>query len=299
MNSKIYYHADDYGVSINSAKCIDELCINGKINSISFLSNMGCSGKAAESFLKASEKFPSKVNVSIHFNLIEGKCLAGKKLCPHICDENGMMATTWGKLFIWNYIPFLRTKIRKELQTEFKFQVEELVKFGLADTQKLRIDSHQHTHMIPVVMDAIVNCLRDNNWKAEYIRNSQDPVLPYMLNLSKFKKFNPVNVIKCLILNFYSMKVRKFMKKNSIPIHYMSGVFFSGSMDERIKIMIPVLKKAAEKKGWYLVVLFHPGIVLPEEICADHVKPDVNHFHLDAGRKIENQTISNLDTGSY
>lgn len=296
--ARIDFHADDYGVSVNSAKCIDELCKKGKINSISFLTNMECSQQVAESFKAAQKDFPSKVEVSIHLNLVEGQCLAGKENCPDICDDNGMISSSWGKLFMWNYIPSKRSKIRQQLKTEFKFQIEKLVAFGLADTNKLRIDSHQHTHMIPLVMDAVSDCLKENGWKAEYIRNSQDPVLPYIFNLSKIKKFSPVNVVKCFILNFYSLKVKNYMKKNHIPLHYMSGVFFSGSMDHRVKVMIPVLKNKAQKKGWYLEVLFHPGIVLKEEIGKSHVKAGINEFHLSEGRKLENETISNLDTES-
>ncbi len=298
--TSIDFHADDYGLSENTSKDIISLCNSGKLNSISFLANMSCFDKTLEMFRSAKEYFPHAVKISVHLNLVEGKCLSGYDNAPHLSSKEGDIKISWGSLIIWSYNPFLRSKIRKELKNEIKLQIEKLLATGLVSRDCLRIDGHQHTQMIPIVFDALKDCISENGYKIEYVRNSEDPVIPYLFNLYKFRKFKPINIIKCFILNFYASALKRFLRKNNIQPQYLCGVFFSGCMDSRgVDVMLPELQKIAERKKMYLEALFHPGSLLPQEVCKDFVNPGANKFYLGPERRIEYNTLSNYQKGGY
>ena len=55
--------------------------------------------------------------------------------------------------------------------------------FSELNLQGLRIDSHQHTHMIPVVAEALFEVLEEQGWKASYIRDAKEPFLYFCKRL--------------------------------------------------------------------------------------------------------------------
>ena len=67
---------------------------------------------------------------------------------------------------------------------------------------KLRIDSHQHTHLIPVVADALFEVLEENQWEVEYIRNAKEPIGPFLKMNSLYSSYQAINFVKNILLNF-------------------------------------------------------------------------------------------------
>lgn len=119
---------------------------------------------------------------------MEGRCCADKTSLPDLVDSDGFFTVSWGKFFLWNYIPSIRKKIKQQLKIEILAQITKCIECGLFCKASLRIDSHQHTHMIPVVFEALKEAvveLENNNCKIEYIRNTQDPVRFYCFVFSK------------------------------------------------------------------------------------------------------------------
>ena len=224
MNRIVDIHADDFALSENSDKDILQLCKEGKLDSISIIPNLECFETAVAKFLSAQEESDKKILVSVHLNFMEGKCCAEKSLLPDLIDSEGFFTASWGKLFIWNYIPFIRKKIKIQLKTEILAQIKKCIAANVIDKNAIRIDSHQHPHMIPVVFDALKEAvleLENDGCKIEYIRNTQDPILLY-----GGKDIFSMNTIKCLILNFYSQKVKKYLVSKKLPVNYLCGVYF-------------------------------------------------------------------------
>ena len=112
MNRIVDIHADDFALSENSDKDILQLCKEGKLDSISIIPNLECFETAVAKFLSVQEESDKKILVSVHLNFMEGKCCAEKSLLPDLIDSEGFFTASWGKLFIWNYIPFMRKKIK-------------------------------------------------------------------------------------------------------------------------------------------------------------------------------------------
>lgn len=292
MNSIVDIHADDFALSENSDKDILQLCKEGKLDSISIIPNLECFETAVAKFLSVQEESDKKILVSVHLNFMEGKCCAEKSLLSDLIDSEGFFTASWGKLFIWNYIPFLRKIIKIQLKTEILAQIKKCIAANVIDKSAIRIDSHQHPHMIPLFFDAlkeVVVELENDGCKIEYIRNTQDPILLY-----GGKDIFSMNTIKCLILNFYSQKVKKYLVSKKLPVNYLCGVYFSGKMDSRLKKILPNFIKKAERHNRNIELLFHPGTMLRSELTSEFKKEGFNEFHLSENRKIEYNIVNEV-----
>ena len=292
MNRIVDIHADDFALSENSDNDILQLCAEGKLDSISIIPNLECFETAVAKFLSVQEESDKKILVSVHLNFMEGKCCAEKSLLPDLIDSEGFFTTSWGKLFIWNYIPFIRKKIKLQLKTEILAQVRKCLDANIINKNAIRIDSHQHPHMIPLVFEALKEAvfeLENDGYKIEYIRNTQDPILLY-----GGKDIFSMNTVKCLILNFYSIKVKNYLISKKLPVNYLCGVYFSGKMDSRLKKVLPKFIKKAEKQDRNIELLFHPGTMLKSELTREFKKEGFNEFHLSENRKIEYNTLKEL-----
>ena len=292
MNSIFDFHADDYALSGCSDDDILSLCRDGLLDSISILPNLSIFDSAVQKFLSQKRNFPRTIAVSVHLNVMEGKCCAQKDLLPDLVDANGFFIVSWGKLFAYSYAPIYRRKIREQLKLEIIAQIERCISAGICGRESIRIDSHQHPHMIPVFFSALTDAVSElerTGCSFSYIRISQDPISFY-----GGKALFSLNIIKCLILNFYSIKVRKYIKQKKLPQNYLCGVYYSGRMDGRITAALPVFEKKANACGKTVEVLFHPGMMHSNELTDEFTKKGFNDFHLSACRKIEFDTVRRL-----
>ncbi|WP_432756665.1 hypothetical protein [Breznakiella homolactica] len=72
----------------------------------------------------------------------------------------------------------------------------------------LHIDSHQHTHHIFVVSDALHDTLTENDFSVEYTRNSREPLSVYLRKPGIFLSCGLANIIKCILLNSTLVSLR-------------------------------------------------------------------------------------------
>ncbi len=305
LKKNLDFHADDFGISENSCKDILSLISNGYLNSISILPNMNTFDYAVNNFKMFQNKNPDKIiNITIHLNFMEGHCCSEQEKIHDLVDSKGYFKISWGSLFKLNYNFLKRNKIKKQLKIEILSQTYKCINSGIIKKDNLRFDGHQHTHMIPIVFEALLDAISElekQDCKVTFIRNTQDPIIPYYIAASKTNKimrksFNKINLIKCIILNYFSLRIRSKLKNMNLPLSYLCGVFFSGHMDsERLEKILPYYCKKPLKQKRPVELLFHPGSVLKEEITEEFVKPDFNSFHLSQNRKIEYNSIVNLN----
>ena len=276
---------------MNSSKDIEALCNDGCLDSVSIIPNMSSFDKVCSSVVRG-------VKCSIHLNFMEGWCCSPKEGLTDLVDERGFFKASWLKLMLASYNPFKRAAIRSQLSREIVAQIEKCIEAGIVDSRTIRLDSHQHTHMIPVVADALfdaVSKLSAKGMKFEYIRNTEDPISIYMRTPGALEGFSFANLLKCLILNFYSIGFKRRLHSIGLQASYLCGVFYSGCMEpKRLGLVLPAFKKLAEKKGREVEVLFHPGSVKADEISEEFVKPGFVEFHLSPNRHIEYESIRNL-----
>lgn len=295
--SKVDVHADDYGLTMQTSLDILQ-CVNaGKLDSISVVPNM----EAYDSTLVMwQEKLKKEISpkISVHLNFMEGHCCCRDRELGLLTDEKGYFKISWIDLVRYNYDPFHYKEAKAQLKAEIRSQLWKVIKdYQLLEKGGLRVDSHQHTHMIPIVMRALLEVIQEDKITTEYIRISKETVAPYLKKVSFYKTYRPVNLVKVGILSFFSLEDEKRVKKQGLSGMLLCGVFLSGSMDEkRVKGLLPQLKKAAEKRGVTLELLFHPGSALKEEtVREEFVSADANKFYLSDNRKVEYRAVMSLE----
>lgn len=277
--------ADDYGlcneVSVHIQNCIDA----GVIDKVSVLPNFG-----KVDFGELTKR--KNLKISLHLNLVEGKCMADPCEIGLIADENGNFKHTFSGLFKLNLL--CAKKLEAQLYKEIKAQVLYWKSIFPEDLPFL-IDSHQHTHMVPAVFRALNKVLYDEGIKIIHMRIPVEPIMPYIKTPSLYFTYKPVNIIKQWFLKFLWMINRREAKKYKISTSYFFGVLFSGKMDEkRVNKLLPKYKKLAEKDGKDIEVLFHPGYMNTNGTNINFKNIVFKDFYLSPNRKTEFDAVMNI-----
>ena len=265
---KIEFHADDYGLFPTQSHRILDCHRNGNLNGISVMTN---SAHLAEC-MSDMHLFSEEVAVSVHLNLIEGRSLSG---APLLTDEAGNLSGSFGKLLLRSYLPG-RNRYRQQLKQELSAQIGEIRKYFPEGTP-VRLDGHAHYHMIPVVFDAMMDVIREENLPVSYIRIPREYLRIYLPHLKNLQEFSPINIVKVMILNFLSLRAEirygKILK--NLEKKLFMGVFLSGRMYyENVIHLLPGALALAEKLGMGLEILGHPGGVFEQEDIARITAPE-------------------------
>lgn len=293
---QIDIHADDYGLTESTSQAILE-CINkNKLNSISVMPNMNGFSHGVMLW-ETKVKQEARPDISVHLNFMEGHCVSSKEALPHLVDRNGLFCISWEDLVKYNFMPRVRKQVKIELKKEIKAQIQRVADaYGLDLQTSLRVDSHQHTHMIPLVMEAIVESVKEEKWVLSYMRNTREVMTPYLNTISLWDSHELINFIKVLVLNSFAIWDKKWFEICKLPDMILSGVFFSGEMSyNRVKKIFPQLLRIAEKRNCNLEILFHPGTALVSEIGEEFNHPDANVFYTSEGRQIEYKAVMQLE----
>jgi predicted glycoside hydrolase/deacetylase ChbG (UPF0249 family) len=261
-------------------QCID----NGGLNKVSIFPN----------FEQVDLSKLKNIRLSLHLNLVEGRCMSDVAEIDLIADENGNFKHTFGGLFKLSLTDGkrLEAQVYKEIKAQILFW-----KNALPDGVPFCIDSHQHTHMIPTVFKALIKALNDEKIDLEYMRIPTEPLLPYIKTPSLYFTYSAVNIIKQWLLNFLWLFNKNQARKYKIPTSYFLGILFSGKMDyERVNKILPKYIKMAQKDGRDIEVLFHPGYL---EKIDDNLKNIVfENFYLSENRKTEFDSVIKISERS-
>lgn len=301
-------HADDYALTVNTSKDMLSCMSQGQLDSISIVPNMSCFKTCMELFYQEIPQMPFLPKLSVHLDFVEGRCLAGADRVPMLVRENSaLMGLSWGGLFLCSYLPWKRRKAKEQLKREMKAQidtVQEAVKKAVTIAQehgipcsqkKLRIDSHQHAHMIPVVWEALTELIAREKYEVEYIRNSKEVLGAFISAVSLWKTYRPVNFIKNRLLSLYSYKADLYAKVHGMDQMYLWGLVMSGHMDyDRIVRLYPKIAAKAEREGRVLEILFHPGLTLPEEVTEETGEEAARDFYLRQDRHVEMEAVRRM-----
>ena len=287
-------HADDYGYSINTSKDMLECMKAGALDSISIICNTKWFEDSMKMLYREIPHLPFLPLLSVHLNIPEG------------ASDSPLFPMSWGKLFLSSYSPN-KKKVKEELKKDLKKQIDKTQTVienciaiakenGIECHQRgVRLDSHIHTHLIPVVWESLIEVIEEEKYDIEYIRNPKEPILPFLKEVSLWSSFGLVNFIKNRILMLYSRKADRYCDEHKIGKMYMWGLMMSGHMDyERIEKIYPAMLEKAQKDGRKLELLFHPGQASEDEYSKEM---DPNYFrdaNLSENRHIEKYAVLNI-----
>ena len=288
-------HVDDYAISINASKAMLALIRQDKVNGISIIPNVACYQECLGLLIPVlQEKGYDRLKVSVHLNLMEGKPCSNLAEVPDLIDEDGYLDLSWGSLLLNSYHLLRYQKIKNQLKKELYAQIKMVIE-SLPDGYRLRIDSHQHTHVLPIVFSALKEVIQENQLEVEYIRVPCEPLHVYFKHLSLIRTYSIVNIVKNIVLNLYGTFMKGWIKRKKIQSSCLWGVVMSGKMDgPRVEKLLDDFLKYAGSKKLKLEILFHGGSVLPEEITKEYSKQGFRDFHLSQDRRTEWEAIDSL-----
>lgn len=301
-------HADDYALTVNTSKDMLACMRSGKLDSISIVPNTACFRECMELLYEAIPSMPFLPLMSVHLDFVEGHSLAEQGEADLLVRKGSdLMGLSWGGLFQMSYLPWKRARVKAELKKEIWAQIERVqeavthcMELAAANhipyRQKgLRIDSHQHAHMIPVVFEAVTEVVAEKGCELEYIRNSKEVLAAFLSETSLWSTYRPINFVKNRLLYLYSHKVDRYCARRGLQQMYLWGLIMSGRMDyDRISKLYGKVSAKAMQKGRTLEILFHPGATLQEEVTDEIGQEAAEEFYLSEGRKIEYDAVMRL-----
>lgn len=276
----INIHADDYGMTAKCNARIQTCWEQGCVNAVSVMVN------GNEPLLPEDSRVP----VALHLNLVEGKALTPAEQVPLLVREDGYLKHS----FFWLMILSLSPK-RRQLEQQLYLEIQaQLVQFQrlFPNERELLLDSHQHTHMIPLVFSTLLRAIRDLGLEVSYMRIPAEPIGPFLREPSLYLTYRPTNLVKNAVLNSLWYFNRKQFRESGISTAIFCGILFSGEMDQRrLAKVFPHFLRLAQNRGMDLEFLFHPGAILPGEPFLDPKKTGFCDFYRSSGRLTDGETV--------
>ena len=258
--NKLDLHADDYGISPNNSTKILELTQKGFLNSFSIIPNMSKYNECMDILKAQWASLPTKPLISVHINLVGGIALS-PAFTPY---------KSWGEIFKASFIPGkkhrkMKNILKEEIKCQIKRVYDDIQSIGITS---LRLDSHIHVHMIPIVFDAMLEAVSELQLmdSLEFVRIPKEPILMFFTTKGVRGTFPLINVIKNLVLRILSIKAISKLNRLNISHGMLCGLILSGQMNSsRINILYSKLNKYLLKRNVTMELLAHPGRVLEEE----------------------------------
>ena len=311
-NVPVIIHADDYGETYNTSMEMLKLMAGGHLDGISLITNMRDAKRYFDMFYKAIPDMPYLPLINVHINLVEGRSLLVEGPEDSVYDTP-CLAWDWGGLFkASHHIPArdrngepmrhgaVFDRLVKEITLQLKTGKAFIEKAqsiaeekGVPYTpQEIRIDSHQHAHMIPIVRKAIARVIENEGLKVTYIRNSHEPLMPF---LKEKRCRSLIGFIKNRILAFEAPAMERYIKRNVGTPNYLCGVMMSGHMDlARLMMVLPGILEKCRKKGCGLEINIHPAMMLETEATEEIPMDATRSFYMSTDRHTEALTVRTI-----
>ena len=283
----IYFCADDYGISEGANSRIENCLENGVLNKISVLPN----GEISDFKQRLAG---TDTTLSLHINLVEGRPLSNPDDVDLLVSESGYFKYSFIGLLALSLSPKrkkLEKQVYKEIQSQIKFW-----KTDMGENISVSIDSHQHTHMIPLIFKTLMRVIADEGLNVQSIRIPAEPISPYVFTPSLYFEYNPIGLIKQWLLKTFALVNRRELKNSKIQSAYFMGILFSGKLNEtRIRKLLPHYIRLAKKHNKDIEIGFHPGYVKSGEKLLDGSRQDFSKFYYSPWRNTEYNTLLNFN----
>ncbi|MDE6917904.1 MAG: ChbG/HpnK family deacetylase [Lachnospiraceae bacterium] len=298
MGNKIWFHADDFGVTVEQSKRILNCYQDGVLNSISVLPNTPVLETALE-LLNQADPDGTRIRRVLHLNFVEGRPLAGAENVPDLVDSTGYFNKSFLQFFCWNYTK--RGRARQQLVSQIKREIAaQLYAVTCAhDYQITAIDSHQHYHMIPLVFDSLMEVLRESAQKPlplRQIRVPVDPAAALWHSAPMRRGVPPLNWVKWCILNLFAERTKKVLQGRGVEAPVFFGIFYTCQMKwEVVEALLPSYKAYADKKDMDLELMFHPGSLAARYELLDERNEALADFYMSDNRYYEAECLKLLN----
>lgn len=239
----IFVVADDLGLDPAVNEGIFFAFKNGLIDGASLMAN----GASFEHAIAGSKETPD-LKLGTHLVLVEEKSLLGRSEVPTLLNTKGLLHKNH-RIFFIRYVLGLITK--NEIEKECEAQIQKILEAGV---KPQFINSHQHLHLLPGIMDITIYLAK--KYGISHIRIIREPL---GLKGSFFRK------AQLIFLNFLSSMAKKKISRTGLWFNnFFVGFINAGnlSLDD-----LGSAKKLQEKnKDKFVELGCHPGLESTELI---------------------------------
>ena len=174
-------------------------------------------GPSAADAVEAWRELADPPPLSLHLCLTEGRPLSN---CPDLPGG-------FGSLLLASLLPWQRRRVAPQLRTALLQQISRYRQ--LTGLRQIRLDGHQHIHLVPLVLDAVLDLARAES--ITWVRTTREP-LPEGLSLALWwRSLRTGGLVKWLVLQLLSgMAIPRLRRAGIQTNRRFAGVLFSGSM---------------------------------------------------------------------
>ncbi len=237
---KLIVHADDFGLTQKVNQGIKRAHTKGILTSTSIISN----GEAFDDAVEIYRDLPS-LDLGVHLTLVEERPFVPPETIPSLVDDQGRFHCNAAE-FTRKY--FLRKITMNEVEVELDGQIKKTLDHGLRISH---LDSHQHLHMLPKILDITVRLAR--KYHIPYIRYPRETTQKWMLkqgiSLTRYVQAKMLNGFCRMAKDLEGMRTDHFM-----------GFLFSGKLDkQKLVLMLEHLPSQGVCE-----LMCHPGMDDPD-----------------------------------
>ncbi|QNI81028.1 hypothetical protein SynRS9907_00150 [Synechococcus sp. RS9907] len=206
-------HADDLGLAEGVDAAILDLAQSGRLHGASLLVNGPSATAAVDTWRDLADPPP----LSLHVCLTEG----------HGLPDSPDLPTGFGRLLLASLLPWQRQRIAPQLRAVLLQQIRRYRQ--LTGLRQIRLDGHQHIHLVPLVLDAVLDLSRSES--ITWVRTTRES-LPEGLSLRLWwRSLQTGGLIKWMILQLLSgLAIPRLRQAGLATNRRFAGVLFSGSM---------------------------------------------------------------------
>jgi chitin disaccharide deacetylase len=229
-------NADDFGLTEKVNEGIQTSFRDGILRSTSLMAN----GKSFDHAVGIIGSNPG-LDIGIHLTLVGEIPVLQIDKIPSLLGEDGNFhknAIDFTKKYFSNNISL------EEIRNELTAQFEKILDHGIKISH---IDSHQHLHMLPKILDITIELA--NHYNIKFIRFPREKFSGYL-----FRDFKSIHrIAQMAVLNHFCSKAKE---KISYKTDYFTGFYFGGKLSKKNLL---TLIKYLPKNG-ICELMCHPGL---------------------------------------
>jgi len=233
--------------------------------------------------------------LTAHLNLMEGRPLAPPGEVAALLDGNGEMGLSFVALLALSLRlrGAERERLRVQIRTELDAQIGRVSAAAGAGWQA-RVDGHQHYHMIPIVLEALLEL--HERWNFSYVRTLEEPLFVVPQLRRALPNYLGANLAKHAILRPLARRARAELTRRGIPhCRWFVGLLFSGNMTiEPVRAAIAHLARRearGRKEAGLVELLLHPGRATDHEAQRWGSRGELRDYYCSRWRDSERETL--------
>ena len=231
---QLIVNADDLGLSAAINEGIIKAHVSGLVTSTSLVASGQSFGQGVE-----LARLYEQLGVGVHLTLVEENSVSSQSSIPTLAPH-GVLPSSYGELT--RNLAFRRIRLR-DVEFEWRAQIEKCLLAGIKITH---LDSHQHTHALPMLFPLAVKLA--NNYKIPGIRVPRG--FPSLHDIA-LQRFLP----KCALSLLAHADLLMFGLETLKTTNHFAGLFESGALDQtRLSAILNKLRPGTTE------LVAHPGI---------------------------------------